>query len=321
MALSLLNQHNLSTPKQEEWKYTNLPRALGVGLQATEPEEPQDIVIHKNRGELCREIEDIVWTGKEGQHQNLRLTIILDDGAHATVIERHTGTGAYWKNMSTEIMLGEGARFNHIRIQDDDTEAVQTNMVHIRMERDAHLNSFSLNMGGKLTRHDIHAVLNGSGIECHLNGINLLGGKQHGDTTIIMEHTAPHCMSNQFYRTILNDAATGVFQGKVHVHKEAQKTDGYQLSNTLLLSPKADMNTKPELEIYADDVKCSHGATTGQLDEEPLFYLRSRGLSEAEARMMLVQAFVDEVVDKITDETIATQIKDKAEDWLKAALK
>ena len=280
------------------------------------PKDPEDIVIHKNRGELCEKLEDILWAGKDAQHQNLRLTVILDDGAHATLIERHTGTGAYWKNMSTEIMLGEGARLNHIRIQDDDRRAVQTNMVHIRMERDAHLNSFSLNTGGRLTRHDIHAVLNGPGAACRLSGVNLLRGTQHGDTTIVIEHAAPHCMSNQFYRTILDDAATGVFQGKVHVHKEAQKTDGYQLSDALLLSPKATMNTKPELEIYADDVKCSHGATTAQPDEEPLFYLRSRGLTEDAARMMLIRAFVDEVTAHIIDDTIRARIDDKIESWL-----
>ena len=154
----------------------------------------------------------------------------------------------------------------------------------------------------------------------HLTSINLLSGMQHGDTTILIEHTAPHCRSNQFYRTILDDSARGVFQGKVHVHKIAQKTDGYQLSNAILLSEKAEMDTKPELEIYADDVRCSHGATTGQLDEEPVFYLRSRGLSEKEARELLIQAFVDEVVDKIVDEDIQASVREKTGQWLTRAL-
>ncbi len=130
----------------------------------------------------------------------------------------------------------------------------------------------------------------------------------------------PHGRSNQFYRTLLDGNSRGVFQGKVHVHKPAQKTDGYQLSNAILLSDSAEMDTKPELEIYADDVKCSHGATTGQLDEEPMFYLRSRGLQEKEARLLLVQAFVDEVVDKIVDDDIREQVRGKAQSWLDSVL-
>ena len=317
--MRMLDIQNLPTPKAEEWKYTNLSRVLG-DLKDADPQDPQEIVIHKNSGEVCEQIEEIVWTGVDGQHQNPRLKIVLEEGAQLTLVERHEGQGVYWKNMSTEIELHANARLNHIRIQEDSVDAVQTNMVHITMERDAYLNSFSLNLGGKLTRHDIHMVLNGENIDGSLNGVNLLSDEQHGDTTILMEHTAPYCLSNQFYRTILDDTARGVFQGKVHVHQAAQKTDGYQLSNTILLSPKAEMDTKPELEIYADDVKCSHGATTGALDEEPLFYLRSRGLSEAEARMLLMQAFIDEVADKVENEKLQDQIKEKMTCWLQNAL-
>ncbi len=320
MTLRVLEQNDLPTPKVEEWKYTNLSRALGDLKDAT-PEEPREILIHKTSGEICKQPEDIVWIGTDGVHHQSRLKIVLEEGAQATVVEFHEGEGAYWKNMSTEIIVGANARLNHIRLIEDSDDAVQTNMVHIDMAQDSYLNSFSLNLGGKMTRHDIHAVLNGSNIDCSLNGVNLLQGLQHGDTTIVMEHTAPHCVSNQLYRTILNDAARGVFQGKVHVHQAAQKTDGYQLANTILLSPKAEMDTKPELEIYADDVKCSHGTTTGALDEEPLFYLRSRGLSAAQARMLLMQAFVDEVVDKIQNEALRSEVKEKTEQWLKIQLR
>ena len=315
--VSILDHKDLPTPKVEQWKYTNLSRALGGGLLEVVPEKIPEKIIHIPRGKVCEHIEDIMWTAVDKSHQHLHLKIVLEDSAEATVFERHDGQGTYWKNMSTEIVLGANARLNHVRLQTDSMDAVQTNIVHITMERDSYLNSFSLNLGGKLTRHDIHAVLKGSNIDCSLNGVSLLNGNQHGDTTILMEHTAPHCVSNQFYRTILDDASRGVFQGKVHVHQAAQKTDGYQLANTILLSPKAEMDTKPELEIYADDVKCSHGTTTGALDEEPLFYLRSRGLSEGEARMLLMQAFVDEVVDKVADETMHAQIKGMTEKWLK----
>lgn len=319
--LAALDQTNLPTPKAETWKYTNLSRALGETLLSASASAPDEKVIHITCGQKSEQPVDILWTAQHNQHTRPRLTINLEEGAELTLIERHTGEGAYWKNIVTEIKLGQNARLNHIRIQEDSLDGIQTNIVKIHMEKDSFLNSFSLNLGGKLTRHEIHPVLQGPNIECSLNGINLLGGKQHGDTTILMEHAAPHCKSNQFYRTILAEEARGVFQGKVHVHQIAQKTDGYQLSNTLLLSPRAEMDTKPELEIYADDVKCSHGATTGQLDEEPLFYLRTRGLTDAEARMLLIEAFANEVVDKIHDETMQATIKDKVRQWLSAHLK
>ncbi len=319
--IALIDQDNIPDPKMESWKYTNLSRALGTELKNIKPSKPQEIIIHKKRGEVCEQIEEILWIGEDGKHQNLHLKIILEEDAQLILVERHIGNGSYWKNMSTEIVLHANARLEHVRIQEDSLDAVQTNIVHVHMSRDSNLNSFSLNLGGKLTRHDIHIVLDDENIHCALNGINLLQGVQHGDTTILMEHKKPNCNSNQFYRTILDESSRGVFQGKVHVHREAQKTDGYQLSNAILLSPKAEMDTKPELEIYADDVKCSHGSTTGSLDEYPLFYLRSRGLTEAEARKLLMQAFVDEVADKISCNDLKPEVKDKMACWLENVLK
>lgn len=315
--IAALKPNNLPTLKEEAWKYTNLPRAVPQGLTAAKEEKQ---IIHRNREQNGGEPVEVLWTGRDGILHAPVLSIILEEGAEATIIERHDGQGAYWKNMTTEIVVGKNAKLHHYRIQNDSFDAVKTNMVHITLDRDAIYDCFTLNMGGKLSRHEIHAVINGSNTHCSFNGVNLLNGKQHGDTTILIEHTAPHCTSNQFYRTILDDTAHAVFQGKVHVHRPAQKTDAYQLSNALLLSSGAEMDTKPELEIYADDVKCSHGATTGQLDEEPLFYLRSRGLSEAEARLLLVQAFVDEAVDKIEDEMFKTFVKGQAASWLGKAL-
>jgi Fe-S cluster assembly protein SufD len=309
--------NNLPTPANETWKYTNLPRAVPVGLSPVQPEEH---VIHRNGGQVGGEAVELLWTGMDGKLQAPVLKVILEEGAELTLIERHDGKGAYWKNMVTEISVGANAKFHHIRIVEDSVEAVHTNMVRVTIGRDAIYDGFALNLGAKLTRHEIHAVLNGPNIECSFNGLNLINGTQHADTTILMEHKAPHCRSNQFYRSVLDDSSRCVFQGKVHVHKIAQKTDGYQLSNAILLSDKAEMDTKPELEIYADDVKCSHGATTGQLDEEPIFYLRSRGLSDAQARLLLMDAFVDEVVDKIGDEQLKTSVKLLAETWLHKAL-
>ena len=319
MASAALDFDNLPTPKVEEWKFTNLPRALPANLVLADA--PQEIVIHKTRGEVCEQAEEIVFTAGDNEHAQPRLKIALEDNAELTVIERQDGQGAYWKNMITEITVGQNAKLNHIRINQDGEQGVQTNLAHITTGRDAVYNGFSLNVGGKLTRHEIHAEITGENGEVSFNGVNLLNGEQHADTTILIEHQAPHCVSNQFYRSLLDDKSRCVFQGKVHVHQAAQKTDGYQLSNALLLSPQAEMDTKPELEIYADDVKCSHGATTGQLDEEPLFYLRQRGLSEAAARLLLVQAFVDEVVEKVSDEAIQEQILQITNSWMESALK
>ncbi|HOO81132.1 MAG TPA: Fe-S cluster assembly protein SufD [Alphaproteobacteria bacterium] len=317
--MNFLELKNLPTPKDETWKYTNLGRTLPANLVLAD--KPQNIVIHKNRGQICEQPEDILFTAFENQHTQPRLKIVLEDGAQATMIERHNGEGAYWKNMVTEIELGQGAILHHIRIQNDAPKAVNTNMVSLKAARDAVYNGFALNSGAKLSRHEIHAIIEGENAEVSFNGVNLLNGEQHGDTTILIEHQAPNGRSNQFYRSLLDDKAHGVFQGKVHVHQIAQKTDGYQLSNALLLSPEAEMDTKPELEIYADDVKCSHGATTGQLDEEPLFYLRQRGLNEAQGRFLIIQAFVDEVVDKIVDKKIRSEILEVTQTWLHTALK
>ncbi|GJL84641.1 MAG: hypothetical protein DHS20C02_04160 [Micavibrio sp.] len=312
----IISPDNLPTPKQEEWKYTNLPKAVPDGL--TRAPDEAEIVIHRNSGEVSGQAEDILFTARDRMLHSPVLKVILEEGAELTLIERHEGQGAYWKNMSVDITLGVNAKLHHYRIIED--ESVVTLNTQISQEKDSSYHGFAIIQDGSLIRNEAHAVLNGENAECDLSGLNLLKGEQHGDTTIVIEHKAPHCNSSQFFRSVLDDEARGVFQGKVHVHQIAQKTDGYQLSNALLLSERAEMDTKPELEIYADDVKCSHGATCGQLDDEPLFYLRSRGLSEAEARMLIVQAFVSEVADKIVDENMRTSIKNKAETWLQSVL-
>ena len=316
--LTAIQPDQLPTPREESWKYTNLPRAVPDGL--TRDENTADVSIHLKKGEIREAPELIECVGTDGTMQVAQVSIKLEQGAELTVVERHTGQGEYWKNRITQIEIGKNAKLTHYRIQDDSKQALNTNMVHITMDRDATYDSVNLNTGGKLTRHEIKAVINGENSVCTLNGLNLLNGEQHGDTTIVIEHAAPNCQSNQFYRTLLDDKARGVFQGKVHVHQIAQKTDGYQLANTLLLSPDAEMDTKPELEIYADDVKCSHGSTVGQIDEEPLFYLRQRGLTDAQARLLLVQAFVDEVVEKVEDENLRAEMLETTTNWLHAAL-
>lgn len=318
--MKALSPDNLPTIKKEEWKYTNLGRVLKPELLSTSEDNNQTIEIHIKAGKSGDAPKEIAISGVDKALHTINIKIVLEDNAELTILETHDGQGHYWKNCATEIVVGANAKLRHVRLQEDSDEGVNTNMVSVTLARDALYDLFTLNTGGQMTRHDIHAKMQGANGELHLNGVNLLGGEKHGDTTILIEHVAPHCQSNQFYRTILDDKARGVFQGKVHVHKPAQKTDGYQLSNAILLSDQAEMDTKPELEIYADDVKCSHGATTGQLDEEPVFYLRSRGLSEKQARELLIQAFVDEAVDKISDEDLRGAVRGKTSQWLSNAL-
>lgn len=259
---------------------------------------------------------ELTLIGQDGTSTVPRTFIRVASGAELTIVERHTGKGVYWNNRVTQIQLEKGARLRHYCIQDNSMEAIYTQNTHVTLDRDATYEHFMLTTGSNLSRNQIHADLQGENAEVRLAGINLLSGTQLADTTITIEHQAPHCRSNQTYKNILDDKAKGVFQGKVHVHQIAQKTDGYQLANTLLLSPHAEMNTKPELEIYADDVKCSHGSTTGQMDNAPLFYLRTRGLSEAQAKMLLMQAFLGSALEEIRDDDVRETISETAFGWL-----
>lgn len=258
----------------------------------------------------------VTLTGQDGAMTCPHSLIRLGKRSRHTIVETHAGQGVYWNNRVTQIHVEQGAHLRHYRIQTNSDQSAYTQHTQVILERDATYEAFVLTMGAGLSRNQIHVELKGENAEVRLAGANLLRGSQHGDTTITIEHQAPHCRSNQTYKTILADKAHGVFQGKVHVHQVAQKTDGYQLSNTLLLSPQAVMDTKPELEIYADDVKCSHGATTGQLDMAPLFYLRSRGLNEAQAKFLLMQAYLGPALEEIRDDTVRDQITTLATTWL-----
>ena len=243
--------------------------------------------------------------------------IRVQRNARLTIIEDHRGKGAFWKNRLSHIKVEEGGHLVHIRLQNDPDKAVYTQTTDVEVAKDGTYEAVALYTGARLSRNQVHVRLLESGAVCHINGVALMRGEQHADTTVLVEHMAPHCESNQNMRNILDDRAHGVFQGKIHVHQVAQKTQGYQLSRAILLSEGAEMDTKPELEIYADDVKCSHGATTGQLDKEPMFYMRARGIPEAEARALLIQSFVGEIFDLLKDEKLREQLMDRVRVWLK----
>lgn len=260
---------------------------------------------------------ELTVSGVDGMFFNPRAIVRLGAGARMTLIEYVRGTGHYWGNSVAEIVLGDGAQLYHYRIQDSAAEAVYTQTTHVMLGADALYESCVLASGAGFSRNQVHCELAGPQARAVLNGVSLLRGQQLGDNTFLIEHQAPDCTSSQMVRTVLDQQARGVFQGKVHVHRAGQRTDGYQLSNALILSEGAEMDTKPELEIYADDVKCSHGATIGQVDDEALFYLRSRGIDRAAARALLIEGFLAEVVETIACENVQAACRAKIRQWLK----
>ena len=231
-----------------------------------------------------------------------RHAITLGKSARLTVLELSLGEGIYLHNPVMEVSVAEDATLTHVRLQDEALGAFHLGTLYADIATSGTYDSFSLALGARLARTEVHARLSGSHATSHLNAAQLLTGNQHADFTTVVRHDAPHGASRQTVKNVLSGRSRGVFQGKIEVARGAQKTDGYQMNQALLLSPEAEIDSKPQLEIYADDVKCSHGATVGALDADQFFYLRSRGIPEAEARSMLVRAFLAEALDPITHE-------------------
>jgi Fe-S cluster assembly protein SufD len=230
-----------------------------------------------------------------------RVLAVLGDNSQASIVETYAGPeGArYFANPVTELVLGQHAVLDHYKLQRESAEAYHVGSIHLRAARSANCTSHSVSLGGALVRNDVLAVLAGEGGECTLNGLYLADGQRLVDNHTTIDHAMPHCGSREIYKGILADRARGVFNGKIIVRPDAQKTDAKQTNRALLLSEDAQVNSKPELEIFANDVKCTHGAAVGQLDEDAVFYLRSRGLGLAEARHMLIHAFLGDVLQRM----------------------
>ena len=230
-----------------------------------------------------------------------RNLIVIDRHAKATVIESYAGLtdDRYFTNAVTEAVIGDGATLTHLKLQRESPRAYHVGTLDVRQARDSHLFSFSFATGAALSRTNIYTELRGEGCGATLNGLYLGDHDQHIDHQTRIEHVEPNCYSRELYKGILDGASHGVFNGKVYVHPEAQKTDGKQTNNTLLLSERAQIDTKPQLEIFADDVKCTHGATVGRLDETSLFYMKSRGITARTARDLLTYAFAADVLETI----------------------
>jgi Fe-S cluster assembly protein SufD len=230
-----------------------------------------------------------------------RNLIVIENEAQATIVEDYVSIGetAAFSNTATELFAGENAMVSHYMIEREHRQAFNISTLRIQQGRSANVSSHSVLLGGGLVRNNVHPVLAGEGGECLINGLFIGNGSQHLDNYMQVEHASPHCASRQFYNGILDDHAHGVFHGRIIVHKDAQKTDAKQTNRNLLLSDDSRIDTKPQLEIYADDVKCTHGATIGQIEENALFYLRSRGIDEISARKLLLLAFANECLDRM----------------------
>jgi len=247
-----------------------------------------------------------------------RILVEAEPNAHATIVERHLslGGGTYFANVATEVVVGQGASLRHYKLQAESLDAFHLATWTARLGRDSRYETFLLNTGAKLSRNEVRSMLDDTGVEFHIGGAYAVRGSQHTDLTSLIDHAKPHGTSREVVKGVIDDRARAVFQGKIVVRPGAQKTDGHQLNRALLLSDTAEIDAKPELEIYADDVKCSHGATAGELDDDQLFYLRARGLPLDKARGLLIEAFLDECLDEISHDGVRERFQAHISGWM-----
>jgi Fe-S cluster assembly protein SufD len=241
-----------------------------------------------------------------------RNLFIADAGSQATVVETYAGSGeqACFTNVVTEAVLGGGARLDHYKLQEEGAGAIHLALLHVRQGRDSRFSSSSVALGAALARNEVRALFTSEGGECTLNGLYMAAGKQHLDNRTLVDHESPRCTSRELYKGVMEGQSRGVFHGRVLVRKDAQKTDASQTNKNLLLSDEALVDTKPQLEIFADDVKCAHGAAVGQLDENALFYLRSRGIPQESAKSLLTYAFASEMVNLIPLRPLQARVRE-----------
>ncbi len=250
-----------------------------------------------------------------------RSLLKLGKAAGATLVESYIaadGAKAYQVHDSLVVSIGDGARLDHVRLIEDGREAFNISSSQVTLGAKAHFNTFGMTSGSNVSRYQATIAFAGEGSRVETNGVNLLNGRQHADTTLFLDHAVPNCASREIFRAVVDDRGHSVFQGRIIVRPKAQKTDAKMMTRALLLSDEAEADNKPELEIFADDVTCGHGATTGALDESLLFYLRARGLSEKEAQALLIQAFVGEAIEQIANDALRELAISAAQRWLAA---
>ncbi len=343
-----LDLNTLPTRRDEAWKWTDV-RAVAKedrgGLSAaglpkfTLPDgvsisEASDGASQTDTpmASLARSISGAVWTVTVPEGFNakdplvieglsrghIRIHLVLGKGASLSVIEHHAGDASSFVNLDMVIDLSEGASIERAIIHDDPESCLRVATTHITAWAGAKINQYALSFGGDLSRLETRVAVMGKEVEAVLNGAYLLGAKRHVDMTSYIDLAVPHCTIRQAVKGVVKDKARGVFQGKFHVRRPAQNTDAEMRHDALMLSDTAEIRSKPELEIYADDVACAHGNTIGQLDESALFYMRQRGIPVAQARALLTEAFVADVFDDMSDEPLQESVLGKIREWLGA---
>lgn len=314
-SLVIANINDVFANKDQDARYKNLADSLCkiqnvagfVSLNQLSVQNLICIYVPKNTAisstiEICREYSD-KFKDIADQH---RLLIYLEDFSSATIFENtvsHADSN-YFRNTVSEVVCGVGSNLTHINLQNDSKVSTIYNHLSVDQKRDSVYTNFNLNFGGGVVRNEISPKLDGSNVTTNLYGLTSISGDQHVDNHTVLNHAQPNSQSNEIYRGVYNDSSTGVFNGTIIVQQIAQKTNAIQSNNAILLSKDARINSKPQLKIFADDVKCTHGATVGMLSKESLFYLRSRGISETDAKQMLVRSFLAEVLEEIENEEI-----------------
>jgi Fe-S cluster assembly protein SufD len=250
----------------------------------------------------------------------VRSLVVVERGARAMVIESHEGPAGsdYQVNAALELFVGDAAHVDHVKIIGEGADALHVSTLAAAIGAHARFNAFSFTVGGAVVRNQLFLKFDGEGIVAGIRGATLLKGRQHADTTLVINHVAPDCQSREVFKTVLDDEAHGVFQGRIIVRRQAQRTDAKMMTQALLLSERAEADNKPELEIFADDVQCGHGATAGAIDEDLKFYLLARGIPAAEAEALLIQAFLGEAIEGIEHAGLREALLESVAGWLKA---
>jgi Fe-S cluster assembly protein SufD len=310
-----LGAHLVESPENIEQhlgRYLNIERDAFAALNSAFIEDgiyvevPDGVVVEQPVYALL-----VTIPGPTPMMNHPRNLIVAGKNSQVTVVEDYVslGEGTTFSNAATELIAGDNSHVEHYMIVREGDKACNFSTLRIQQGRNANVATHSLLLSGALVRNNVHPVLAGEGSECLINGLFMANGRQHMDNYMLVEHASPHCDSRQFYNGILNGNSHGVFHGRIIVHKDAQKTDAKQTNRNLLLSDDAQIDTKPQLEIYADDVKCTHGATIGQVDENALFYLRSRGLDEVSARHVLLLAFANECLERMKSRAVRDHLE------------
>lgn len=289
-------------------KYADYMRHPFVALNTSHAQDGALIVIPD--GELVEGFIHLLFIGEgDGIWSHPRNLIVVGRNAQVTIVESYVGRGSYFTNTVTEIVAGDGSVVDHTRIEQESPEAFHVGTVQIHQERASSVTARTIALGGLLVRSETNVALTGEGASATLDGLFVLSGRQHVDNQTLIDHARPHCDSLELYKGILDGSARGIFDGRIIVRPDAVKTNSRQTNHNLLLSETAIVDSKPTLEIHNDDVKCNHGSTIGQLDEDAMFYLRARGIGENEARNLLVYAFASEIVDRIKTDAVREQVR------------